>query len=54
MEPKSNTTTALEALVSLLDLEKLEENLFRGRSPSYGWQRWRVFSVCSIAVWFID
>jgi acyl-CoA thioesterase-2 len=30
---------ALEDLVSLLDLEKLEENLFRGRGPSEGWQR---------------
>ncbi len=30
---------ALGDLVALLDLEKLEENLFRGRGPSEGWQR---------------
>src|SRR5262245_66533412 len=30
---------ALDALVSLLDLEPLEQNLFRGRSPKQGWQR---------------
>ncbi|WP_181701586.1 acyl-CoA thioesterase II [Chthonobacter albigriseus] len=29
----------VEELVSILDLERLEENLFRGRSPSVGWQR---------------
>jgi acyl-CoA thioesterase-2 len=39
MQPKSATNTALTALISLLDLEKLEENLFRGQSPAYGWQR---------------
>jgi acyl-CoA thioesterase-2 len=26
-------------LLSILDLEQLEENLFRGRSPQVGWQR---------------
>lgn len=26
-------------LVSLLDLERIEENIFRGRSPQVGWQR---------------
>ena len=31
--------SALEALVSLLDLEQLEQNLFRGQSPQEGWQR---------------
>jgi acyl-CoA thioesterase II len=31
--------TALDNLVSLLDLEPLEQNLFRGRSPKEGWQR---------------
>ena len=31
--------SALEQLLSILDLEKLEENLFRGTSPSAGWQR---------------
>jgi acyl-CoA thioesterase-2 len=30
---------ALDALVSLLDLEQLEQNLFRGQSPQQGWQR---------------
>lgn len=31
--------TPVEELVATLDLEILEENLFRGRSPSIGWQR---------------
>ncbi len=39
MEPTSDKLSALDALVELLDLEKLEENLFRGQSPAYGWQR---------------
>ncbi len=30
---------ALETLLSILDLETLEENLFRGLSPQVGWQR---------------
>jgi acyl-CoA thioesterase-2 len=30
---------AIETLVSILDLEELEHNLFRGRSPQVGWQR---------------
>ena len=30
---------ALDGLLSILDLEPLEENLFRGRSPQQGWQR---------------
>ena len=30
---------AVEALLSILDLEPLERNLFRGRSPSDSWQR---------------
>lgn len=29
----------MENLISTLDLEKLEENLFRGTSPQVGWQR---------------
>lgn len=33
------TTTATDQLVSLLDLETLENNLFRGRGPKEGWQR---------------
>lgn len=39
MHPKTQSTTALRALLELLDLEQLEHNLFRGTSPSYGWQR---------------
>lgn len=30
---------ALDELLGVLDLEKLEENLYRGRGPSVGWQR---------------
>jgi len=32
-------TTPLAGLLALLDLENLEVNLFRGRSPQEGWQR---------------
>jgi len=39
MQPVSASASALTALLEILDLEKLEENLFRGASPSYGWQR---------------
>ena len=40
MQPiPSETPSALDARVELLDLEKLEENLVRGQSPAYGWQR---------------
>jgi len=31
--------SAIESLLSILDLEPLEHNLFRGRSPQVGWQR---------------
>src|SRR5262245_59517081 len=31
--------SAVQELVSILDLEPLEVNLFRGRSPQVGWQR---------------
>ena len=31
--------TAMQQLVSSLDLEKLEQDLFRGTSPQVGWQR---------------
>src|SRR5881628_3527684 len=31
--------SAIQALLDLLDLERLEVNLFRGRSPQVGWQR---------------
>src|ERR671917_871438 len=30
---------AVDDLLSILDLEQLEHNLFRGRSPQVGWQR---------------
>lgn len=33
------TAGAVSGLVSILDLEQLERNLFRGRSPRDGWQR---------------
>jgi acyl-CoA thioesterase-2 len=32
-------STAMETVLSILDLETLEHNLFRGRSPQTGWQR---------------
>ncbi len=32
-------TSALDTLLAILDLEPLEHNLFRGRSPQVGWQR---------------
>lgn len=32
-------TSAVQDLLSILDLEPLEVNLFRGRSPQVGWQR---------------
>jgi acyl-CoA thioesterase-2 len=41
-EPSENSSPksgALDDLLSVLDLEPLEENLFRGRSPQEGWQR---------------
>ncbi len=31
--------SAIDVLLSILDLEPLEHNLFRGRSPQVGWQR---------------
>jgi acyl-CoA thioesterase-2 len=31
--------SAIETLLTILDLEPLERNLFRGRSPQSGWQR---------------
>src|SRR5207248_2576586 len=31
--------SALKAVLDILDLEPLEVNLFRGRSPQSGWQR---------------
>lgn len=32
-------SSAMEELLSILDLERLEHNLYRGRSPQSGWQR---------------
>lgn len=32
-------TAAVQTLMETLDLEPLEQNLFRGRSPQVGWQR---------------
>jgi acyl-CoA thioesterase-2 len=39
LREKKMTTGAVETLLSILDLEPLEVNLFRGRSPQVGWQR---------------
>src|SRR5690606_22619100 len=36
---KASETSAVDDLVAILDLERLEQNLFRGRGPSAGWQR---------------
>jgi len=38
-EKKAVKTRAIDRLVSILDLEPLEQNLFRGRGPRVGWQR---------------
>jgi acyl-CoA thioesterase II len=38
-EARTSKRSALDGLVSILDLETLEHNLFRGRSPQQGWQR---------------
>ncbi len=40
-------TQAMNELLGILDLEKLEDNLFRGRSPQTDWQR--VFGGQTIA-----
>ena len=40
VEPKrSAMSSAVQDLLAILDLEQLEVNLFRGRSPQVGWQR---------------
>lgn len=41
MPPLTDATAskAVKQLIDLLDLEQLEVNLFRGRSPKEGWQR---------------
>src|SRR6187399_1187090 len=40
-------SSAMQELLSILDLERLEHNLFRGRSPKTSWQR--VFGGQTIA-----
>jgi acyl-CoA thioesterase-2 len=37
--PGTRSISAIEDLLGILDLEPLEHNLFRGRSPQVGWQR---------------
>src|SRR5215471_19409080 len=40
LEPKRFAmSSAVQDLLAILDLERLELNLFRGRSPQVGWQR---------------
>ncbi|MGV1908071.1 acyl-CoA thioesterase II [Agrobacterium cavarae] len=39
MSRPSHSSSPMENLLATLDLEKLEENLFRGTSPQVGWQR---------------
>src|SRR5262252_3653908 len=36
---RSAMTSAVQSLLAILDLEQLEVNLFRGRSPQERWQR---------------
>jgi len=36
---KPKPPKAIDHLISILDLEPLEQNLFRGRGPKEGWQR---------------
>jgi acyl-CoA thioesterase-2 len=38
-EPSAAPRSAIDTLLSILDLEPLEDNLFRGRSPQDSWQR---------------
>jgi acyl-CoA thioesterase-2 len=37
--PTPTSPAAIESLLSILDIEPLEDNLFRGRSPQQSWQR---------------
>lgn len=39
MSQPEEKTRIMEKLIATLDLEKLEEDLFRGKSPQNGWQR---------------
>ena len=46
--------SAVEALLSILDLEQLEHNLYRGLSPQVGWQRvygGQVIGQALVAAW---
>ncbi len=37
--PPQDASPAVDELLAILDLERIEENIFRGRSPQVGWQR---------------
>jgi acyl-CoA thioesterase-2 len=37
--PSGSSSGAIDGLLAILDLETLEDNLFRGRSPQQSWQR---------------
>jgi acyl-CoA thioesterase-2 len=39
MPRPENVLSDIEHLVGILDLEKIEENIYRGTSPDVGWQR---------------
>jgi len=39
MSQPEEARSAMHQLIATLDLEKIEENLFRGSSPQVGWQR---------------
>jgi acyl-CoA thioesterase-2 len=39
MPRPAKNLTSMEHLIDVLDLEQIEENLFRGESPDVGWQR---------------
>lgn len=39
MSHQIESSSAMEQLIETLDVEKLEENLYRGTSPDVGWQR---------------
>lgn len=39
MSRQTESPSAMEELIATLDLEKLEENIYRGTSPDVGWQR---------------
>lgn len=38
-QENAKSPAAIESLLSILDLEQLDDNLFRGRSPQQAWQR---------------